>query len=133
MTNVAVARSRPGKNWTLLDKQVAQARSLLRRMQETIEDIEDARIIERAKTVHGKTRVPEKQIIRFCVSSQGVSAGWRDVFEELNARPALRAQAGDVQPRAEDLVQILLLDAVVLTFTGNAQTEQVAIEREALV
>ena len=63
MTNVAVARSRPGKSWTLLDKQVAQARSLLRRMQETIEDIEDARIIERAKTAHGnKPRIPWSQV-----------------------------------------------------------------------
>jgi hypothetical protein len=63
MTNVAVARTRPGKNWRLLDKQVAQARALLRRMQETIEDIEDARIIERAKAAHGnKPRIPWSQV-----------------------------------------------------------------------
>ena len=63
MTNVAVARTRPGKNWTLLDKQVAEARALLHRMQETIEDIEDARIIERAKEANGnKPRIPWSQV-----------------------------------------------------------------------
>ncbi len=63
MTNVALARTRSGKNWTVLDKQVAQPRSLLRQMQETIEDIGDARIIERAKAAHGKKpRVPWSQV-----------------------------------------------------------------------
>ncbi len=63
MNSVAEARLKTGKNWTLLDKQVAQARSLLRQMQETIEDIEDARIIERAKAAHGnKPRIPWSQV-----------------------------------------------------------------------
>jgi len=63
MNSVAEARLKTGKNWTLLDKQVAQARSLLRQMQETIEDIEDARIIERAKAAHGnKPRIAWSQV-----------------------------------------------------------------------
>jgi len=63
MSKVALAGSKPGKNWTMLDKQVAQARALLRRMQETIEDIEDARTIERSKAANGnKPRIPWSQI-----------------------------------------------------------------------
>ncbi len=83
--------------------------------------------------IQGETRVPKNEVVRFRVTGQLASARRRDVFEELDARPAFRAQSGDMQPRTEDLVQMLLLDAVILAFTGNAQTEQVAIEREALV
>jgi predicted RNase H-like HicB family nuclease len=46
--------SKPEAKWALLDKQVAQATSLLRQMRDTIEDIEDARTIERVKKVHGQ-------------------------------------------------------------------------------
>ena len=45
--------SKPEAKWALLDKQVAQATSLLRQMRGTIEDIEDARTIESVKKVHG--------------------------------------------------------------------------------
>lgn len=46
-----------------LTKQLAQAKSLLRQMQETVEDIEDARTIERAKRANGnKPRVPWSQV-----------------------------------------------------------------------
>ena len=38
----------------------------------------------------------------------------------LSTAPAFRAQPGDMQPRTEDLIQMLLLDPVVLAFTGNA-------------
>jgi hypothetical protein len=42
-----------------LNKQLTQAKSLLRRMRETVEDIEDARTIERAKRAQGKKpRIP---------------------------------------------------------------------------
>jgi len=42
-----------------LDAQLNQAKSLLRRMRQTVEDLEDARTIERAKRAHGKKpRIP---------------------------------------------------------------------------
>ncbi len=50
-------------NWTQLNKQLAQAKALLRQMGRTIEDIEDARTIERAKRVNArKPRIPWVQV-----------------------------------------------------------------------
>ena len=47
----------------LLNKQVGQAKVLLRQMRETIEDVEDARTIERAKRAHGnKPRILWSQV-----------------------------------------------------------------------
>jgi len=46
-----------------LDKQLTQARSLLRRIRQTVEDIEDAWTIEQAKRAHGaKPRIPWVQV-----------------------------------------------------------------------
>lgn len=43
-----------------LDKQMTQANSLMR---QTVEDLEDARTIERAKSAHGqKPRIPWSQV-----------------------------------------------------------------------
>ena len=62
MSNATLTRPRPEGNWTLLNKQVGQAKTLLRQLRETVEDIEDARIIERAKKAHGKQpRIPWAQ------------------------------------------------------------------------
>jgi acetyl-CoA carboxylase alpha subunit len=62
MSNATLTRAKPEGNWTLLNKQVTQAKTLLRQMRETVEDIEDARIIERAKKAHGKQpRIPWAQ------------------------------------------------------------------------
>ena len=62
MNNATLARTKPEGNWTLLNKQVGQAKALLRQLRETVEDIEDARIIERAKKVHGnEPRIPWSQ------------------------------------------------------------------------
>jgi len=50
-------------SWAQLDAQLDQAGSLLRRMRQTVEDIEDARTIERAKSAHGKKlRIPWSQV-----------------------------------------------------------------------
>ena len=44
-------------------KQLAQAKALLRQMSQTVEDIEDARTIERAKRANGnKPRIPWAQV-----------------------------------------------------------------------
>lgn len=46
-----------------LDKQLAQAKALLRQMRETVADIEDAQTIERAKCANGNApRVPWPQV-----------------------------------------------------------------------
>ena len=63
MSNTAISRPKPEGNWTLLNKQVVQAKGLLRQLRATVEDIEDARIIERAKKTHGKQpRIPWSQV-----------------------------------------------------------------------
>jgi hypothetical protein len=46
-----------------LDTQLTQAKSLLRQIRQTVEDIEDARTIERTKSAHGKKpRIPWSQV-----------------------------------------------------------------------
>jgi len=61
MSNAAIAR--PEAKWAHLDKQIIQAKALMRQMRETIEDIEDAQTIERAKRANGnKPRIPWAQV-----------------------------------------------------------------------
>jgi len=63
MNNAILASAKPPGNWTRLNKQLAQAKALLRQMRQTIEDIEDARTIERAKGANGgKSRIPWAQV-----------------------------------------------------------------------
>ncbi len=63
MSNSILASTKPQSNWTLLNKQLAQAKRLLRQMSQTVEDIEDARTIERAKRANGsKPRIPWAQV-----------------------------------------------------------------------
>ena len=63
MNDTTSTRAKPSGNWTLLNKQLAQAKALLRQMRETVEDIEDARTIERAKRANrGKPRIPWAQV-----------------------------------------------------------------------
>lgn len=46
-----------------MEKQLTQAKTLLRQMRQTVEDVEDARTIERAKSAHGnKPRIPWSQV-----------------------------------------------------------------------
>ena len=63
MSNRTFTSAKPPGNWTQLNKQLAQAKALLRRMSQTVEDIEDARTIERAKRANGsKPRIPWAQV-----------------------------------------------------------------------
>ena len=67
MSNATLTEAKPPGNWTQLNRQLAQAKALLREMRETVADIEDARTIERAKRANGnKPRIP-----------------WADVKKEL--------------------------------------------------
>lgn len=62
MSNSASTETKARCKWTQLNKQLAQAKVLLRQMRETVEDIEDARVIERAKSANSnKRRVPWSQ------------------------------------------------------------------------
>jgi hypothetical protein len=63
MSKAALTSAKPPGNWTQLNKQLAQARTLLRQMSRTVADIEDARTIERAKRANGsKPRIPWAQV-----------------------------------------------------------------------
>ena len=53
MRNATLTEAKPPGNWTQLNKQLAQAKTLLRQMRETVADIEDARTIERSKRANG--------------------------------------------------------------------------------
>ena len=53
MSNATLTAARPPGNWAQLNKQLAQAKALLREMRETVADIEDARTIERTKCANG--------------------------------------------------------------------------------
>jgi len=59
MRNTAATRPKSQDNWLVLRRQLTQAKTLLRQMRQTVEDIEDARTIERAKRANGnKPRIP---------------------------------------------------------------------------
>jgi hypothetical protein len=61
--NNAVLTAKTSDNWTQLNKQLVQAKALMRQMRQTVEDIEDARTIERAKRANGnKPRIPWAQV-----------------------------------------------------------------------
>jgi hypothetical protein len=63
MSNATMTRAKPQGNWALLNKQVTQAKTLLRQISRTVEDIEDARTIELAKRANGsKPRIPWAQV-----------------------------------------------------------------------
>ena len=63
MSNATSTQAKPTGNWTQLNKQLAQAKTLLRQMRETVEDIEDARTIERANRANGnKPHIPWAQV-----------------------------------------------------------------------
>ncbi|MBI3878537.1 MAG: hypothetical protein HY301_00530 [Verrucomicrobia bacterium] len=63
MSNTLTVPNKSQVAWAQLDKQLNQAKSLLRQMRQTVEDVEDARTIERAKSAHGnKPRIPWAQV-----------------------------------------------------------------------
>ena len=63
MSNSIAGPNKSQVAWARLDKQLNQAKSLLRQMRQTVEDGEDARTIERAKSAHGKKpRIPWAQV-----------------------------------------------------------------------
>ena len=65
MSNAILTSAKPPGNWTQLNKQLSEAKTLMREMRRTVEDIEDARTIKRAKRANGsKPRIPWAQVKR---------------------------------------------------------------------
>jgi hypothetical protein len=63
MSNAVLTSAKPSGDWAQLGRQLTQAKTLLRQMSRTVEDIEDARTIERAKRANaGKPRIPWAQV-----------------------------------------------------------------------
>lgn len=63
MSNSILASAKPQGHSTLVNKQVAQAKRLLRQTTQTVEDIEDAWTIECAEHANGgKPRIPWAQV-----------------------------------------------------------------------
>jgi hypothetical protein len=63
MSNAALTSAKPPGNWAQLNKQLTQAKALLRQISRTVEDIENARAIERAKRANAhKPRIPWAQV-----------------------------------------------------------------------
>ena len=60
MSNATLTSAKAPGNWAQLNKQLTQAKTLLRQMSRTVEDIEDARTIKRANG--GKPRIPWAQV-----------------------------------------------------------------------
>jgi predicted transcriptional regulator len=63
MSNTIAVPDKTRASWTQLAKQLTEAKSIMRRMRQTVEDVEDARTIEQAKRAHGKKpRIPWSQV-----------------------------------------------------------------------
>lgn len=63
MSNTIAVPNKSKAAWVRLGKQLTQAKALLRQMRQTVEDVEDARTIERAKGANGKKpRIPWSQV-----------------------------------------------------------------------
>ena len=71
------------------------------------------------------------QVIGTLVGGYGPPVAWRQVLEQLHAGPGRPAQRGDPQPRAEDVVEVLLLRAPVLAGSGHMKAQHVPIDRQA--
>ena len=54
----------------------------------------------------------------------------RDILQKLHADPAATVQGRYAQMGAKHVVQMLLLEAVVVTLAGNMKTQKVAVERK---
>src|SRR5271165_657511 len=74
---------------------------------------------------------PGDEVVEPCHFRQRASIVRRKVFKELYTGTAGDSQGRDAQVGAEDVVQVLLLRAVVLRRPRHAQPERVAIEGEA--
>src|SRR5829696_5760629 len=77
--------------------------------------------------------MPKHEVARLGVIRQRTPSRRRDVFEKLDSRPTRGAQRGDAEPRAENLIEMFLLCAVVLGVACDNHAERAAIKLKALV
>ncbi len=76
-------------------------------------------------------RLPVQEIVGPCAGRPRPPAPGRKILQELDARPAGRAQPGDAQPGAEHPVQVLLLRPEVLAGPRHLEPQEIAVEGEA--
>ena len=67
------------------------------------------------------------------IERRGPPVARRQILEQFDARPLARTKRRNAQPRAEHVVQALLLDVVVLAFAGHVHPQGVAIEAQCPV
>ena len=59
---------------------------------------------------------------------------WRsNVFQEFNTWPPLNSESSDAQSSAEDLIQVLLLNSVIITHARDFHAQPVAVKSQALI
>src|SRR5215467_14587787 len=73
------------------------------------------------------------EIVCMFIEGEGPSIAGTQILQKLNSGAGRRSQGGDAKVRPENVVQVLLLYAVILAFSGNLQTKKIAIELEAHV
>src|SRR5207247_10918058 len=72
------------------------------------------------------------EVVRPDVGGSRAPIAGSQVLEELDPRAtALRPERGDPEASSEDLVQVLLLGAVVLARSGHSEPERIAVAAEA--
>src|SRR5262249_26022398 len=76
-------------------------------------------------------RVPMHEVVRTGIVRAWPSVAWRKVLQHLDPRPPRRAERGDPQPRADDVVQSLLLRSPVFALSGDHEAKRVAVAPQA--
>src|SRR5262245_65943960 len=67
----------------------------------------------------GEVRLPVEEVVRHCTGRPRPAVAGGEVLEELDPGAGGRPQRRDPEPRPEDAVEVLLLDAVILALPGQ--------------
>src|SRR4051794_8027856 len=76
-------------------------------------------------------RVAVNEIVGVLVFRKTSSIARTEVLEQLNTRARCCPQRGNSQSCSENVVQVLLLGAVILAFSSDVHPQQVAVETQA--
>src|SRR5712692_1194920 len=71
------------------------------------------------------------EVVRALINGEEAPVARTQVFQEFDTRSGRSTQRGDAEMRAEHIVQMFLLGAIVFACSRDSQTEQLAIELEA--
>ena len=85
---------------------------------------------QRIERGRGQRGLPVADVVGALIGGGRTSVTRCQVLQQLDAGPVLRAQRRDPEPRAENVVEVFLLDVVVLALSRNGETERVAIEAQ---